>query len=478
MLPNDSLAVLVIEDSSVDAFLIRKLLEPRARLQIVSTLAEALQWLAGHTPDVILLDLSLPDVLDQMSALIALRSAYSQLPVVVLTGADKRLSEEALRMGAQDFLSKESLDADRLRRALSHARERNRLQQRLRESRDSFSSIVDHSSEGVLVVGADRLIRYANPRAERMLRRACPTLKGSMVPWPREDAMMFDLSICLPGGKEGIGHAHIARTVWAGAPAELITIRDVTHRRRDEQALREKNEQLERVRQMEAVGLLAAGTAHEFNNQLMIIQGFAELAEDTLGETHPVQSFLQRIRTAARRSSVITRQLTTMSSQKGPEARPARLGPLLRAITARLAPAPDVPITLELCLELPDAIAQVEGREVEQVLSALVSNACDAMPLGGSLDIGLSAAPPDTERADAQQARLWVRDTGTGMDDETRARAFQPFFTTKEVNQGTGLGLSMVYGIVQRWGASIDIEIRARGGVEVSIMLPLVSGLS
>lgn len=473
MLPNDKLEVLVVEDSHDDVFLlqrhVRKLRAPRIVLHVEHTAGGALTWLERHTPDAILLDLSLPDVVGPTDALVRLRRTVPAVPVVVLTGSQEhRLAAEALRLGAQDFVSKAHIDADRLLRVLRHALERNRLQQKLRERRDSFSSIVDHSPEGILVVGADQRIRYANPAAGEMLGKPCEELLGAPMLWGNDDTLLFDLPIQLPSGEPGIGQAHFAETVWAGEGAELVTIRDVTRRRRAEEALREHNQRLERVRRMEAVGLLAGGVAHEFNNQLMVIQGFAELARATLDESHDIQGHLDRILVAARRSAAITTQLMSLSRRPSLAPQPTLLAPLLEEAEGLLAPLLGERITLLRRVEVPDAIVVLDASEVQQVLMNLAVNARDAMPGGGTLELGLRAGAPGW-------VTLWVRDTGVGMDDETQTRAFEPFFTTKEVGKGTGLGLSTVYGLAQRWGATVELDSTLGEGTTISLSVPLSS---
>ena len=477
MLPNDKLDVLVVEDSRDDVFLLQQHVQrvqaPRLDLHVAGTLGEALSWLSRHTADVVLLDLSLPDTGGWMAPLISLRQSVPRLPVVVLTErSDPRLSADAVRLGAQDILTKSDLTAERLVQVLRHALERNRLQLQLRASRDSFSSIVEHSPEGILVIGPDRRIRYANTAAGQMLGRSSTVLQGAPVPWRNEDTLLFDLSIRLPSGDGGVGQVHLSETLWAGEPAELVTIRDVSRRRRAEVALQEHNRHLERVRRMEAVGQLAEGVAHEFNNQLMVIQGFTEMALDVLPAEHAVYSHLERVLAAARRSAAITTQLLSLSQRPGFSPQPTRLSGLLREAAELLAPLLGERISLRVDIHDADVVCMVDPREVQQVLMNLAVNARDAMPEGGVLEVGQRVVPTPPGHGHTAWAELWIRDTGAGMDAETRARAFEPFFTTKDVGKGTGLGLSTVYGFVQRWGAQIDLQSAPGDGTTVSIQLP------
>lgn len=472
VLPIPRIDVLVVEDAVEDVYLLRRHLQKAqdlaVTLHIEETLIGAVQWLKTHTPDVVLLDLSLPDTTTPTEALQRIRDAYPSVPVVVLTGADEQTADRVLRLGAQDFLTKQSIDADRLIRAMRHAMERHRLQQHLQASLASFSSIVERCPEGMLVLQAEHRICYANPAARDMLQlpQGDDVELAEVLAFNEQD-LHFDLPIVRANGAPGIGQAHRADTVWEGAPAALIIIRDVTLHREADAALRAHNEHVERVRRMEAVGQLAGGVAHEFNNQLMVIQGFAELSRDTLSMDAPQQVYLERVLSASRRSSAITRQLLSFSRHPETEPQPTLLVPLIEEAKELLAPLLGETIALNLVLPARGVAAVVDPQEVKQMLMNLAINSRDAMPNGGRVEVGVRQAQDRVE--------VWVEDTGVGMDEETQSRAFEPFFTTKEVGKGTGLGLSTVYALAQHWDATIDLQSTVGSGTKVVLSLPSVS---
>jgi signal transduction histidine kinase/ActR/RegA family two-component response regulator len=239
------------------------------------------------------------------------------------------------------------------------------------------------------------------------------------------------------------------------------------------------NEELRQAQKMEAIGKLAGGVAHDFNNQLTVILSYAELALGRMRETDPGHHETAEIAAAARRAAVLTQQLLAFSRKQVMEIRPVDLNqtarglePMLRRILGE-----DIALKLDLAPGLGHVLA--DAGQLEQVLMNLVVNARDAMPAGGTLTIGTAASRTEDTLAGVQADMapgpcvLWtVADTGLGMDEATRVRVFEPFFTTKERGKGTGLGLSTVYGIVKQSGGHIWVLSRPGQGTTFHICLP------
>jgi two-component system, cell cycle sensor histidine kinase and response regulator CckA len=248
-------------------------------------------------------------------------------------------------------------------------------------------------------------------------------------------------------------HGRTVGRVWS--------FRDVTDRARAEEALRH-------AQKMNAVGRLAGGVAHDFNNILTVIRNNAELALLGLAEPHPARGDLDEIVAAADRATALTRQLLAFGRKQ--VARPYVLD-LNAAVTEaerllrRLLPA-NITIVTRLCAEAPRVVA--DPGQLEQVLMNLAINARDAMPRGGTLALATSVVAADGR----PWVTLAVADTGHGMDAKTRARAFEPFFTTKGPGQGTGLGLATVYGIVEQSGGRIALESEPGAGATFTVSLP------
>ena len=223
-------------------------------------------------------------------------------------------------------------------------------------------------------------------------------------------------------------------------------------------------EQLERSQRLNGLGQLAGGVAHDFNNLLAVIGGYGRLLDRRLGDRPELRADAREIVTAAERGAELTRQMLVFS--RGSE-REVEAGDINRAIEGsetllRRAAGEPVDLRVTLTSGLPP-VGLGRGR-IEQILLNLTLNARDAMPAGGTLTIG-------TER-DGDGVRLTIADTGEGMAPEVVAHAFDPFFTTKPEGEGTGLGLSVVYGIVERAGGRIELESTLGAGTRFTLALP------
>ena len=253
-------------------------------------------------------------------------------------------------------------------------------------------------------------------------------------------------------------------------------------RARTEGVLRETEAQLRQAQKMEAVGRLASGVAHDFNNLLTVIRGYSELLLGRLGPTDPMRKDMEEVKKAADRASGLTRQLLAFSRRQFIAAKVVDLNALVANMDGMLRRLIGEDI-VELCAEL-DPLAgaiKADPGQIEQVIMNLVVNARDAMPKGGRLTIETrnitiekGARPDAVGVVPGSYVLLAVRDTGHGMDAETRSHLFEPFFTTKEKGKGTGLGLSTVYGIVKQSGGNITAESAPDRGTTFRIYFPRV----
>jgi PAS domain S-box-containing protein len=253
-------------------------------------------------------------------------------------------------------------------------------------------------------------------------------------------------------------------------------------RARTKGVLRETEAQLRQAQKMEAVGRLAGGVAHDFNNLLTVIRGYSELLLGRLASVDPMRKDVEEIRKAADRASGLTRQLLAFSRRQFIAAKVLDLNGLVTNMAGMLRRLIGEDV-IEFCAELDAATGAIKADpgQVEQVIMNLVVNARDAMPKGGRLTIETrNVTIGEGARLDAvgvepgSYVLLAVRDTGQGMDAETRSHLFEPFFTTKEQGKGTGLGLSTVYGIVKQSGGSITVESAPGRGTTFRIYFPQV----
>lgn len=271
--------------------------------------------------------------------------------------------------------------------------------------------------------------------------------------------------------------AVVLRVRVRAATAEL---RERNEALRHEAAEREAVEvQLQQAQKMEAVGQLAAGVAHDFNNLLTVIQSYAEVmpGEDLRDRT----SAARAIRDAAQRASHLTRQLLAFARKQTLELKVVAINEQLDELAPLLRQGlrGDMRLTLELGSDTPDV--EVDPGQLEQVLLNLVVNARDAMPSGGRVTISTGARQLTEPRGVlpvGSYAELRVRDNGSGMDVATRERAFEPFFSTKERSGGTGLGLSVAYGIVRQSGGDMTVDSVRGKGTSFRILLPAAEGVA
>jgi PAS domain S-box-containing protein len=254
----------------------------------------------------------------------------------------------------------------------------------------------------------------------------------------------------------------------------VVTIgRNVTERVRLE-------EQLRQAQKMEAVGRLAGGVAHDFNNILSVIVGYGDMILEDLKAGDPLRSDVEQISNSGRRGAELTRQLLMFSRQQVIEPRVLDLNELLAGMDPMLRRLIGEDVELASSHEPELGTVRADLGSVEQAVMNLAVNARDAMPRGGKISIRTANTLVDVTTAPrfgikpGQYVTLAMTDTGTGMDAATRARIFEPFFTTKDSSKGTGLGLSTVFGIVQQSGGGIAVESELGAGATFTLYFPRV----
>lgn len=256
-------------------------------------------------------------------------------------------------------------------------------------------------------------------------------------------------------------------------------VMDITGRVREKEERAKLEAQLQQAQKMESIGRLAGGVAHDFNNALGPVLGYAELLLAELAPGDPRHEELEQIRQAGIRARDLTRQLLAFGRKQVLTLVPVDLRGVLSGFEKLLRRTVREDIHIEM--RLPDTLGMIlaDVGQIEQVLMNLVINAQDAMPEGGVLSLTLADVVLDEEYAGGhpevaagRYVELTVSDTGTGMDQETLRSIFEPFFTTKESGKGTGLGLSMVYGIVKQHGGGIWVYSEPSLGTRFKIYLP------
>lgn len=244
-------------------------------------------------------------------------------------------------------------------------------------------------------------------------------------------------------------------------------------------ALATSTVQLQHAQRMDAVGRMASGVAHDFNNMLTIVLAYADLLSRRLEHGDAMREDVQQLRAAGQRAAELAQQLLAFSRRDEPHLEPIDVDVLLRDTRRMLDRVVDSDVSLSLRPDASPSLVRANALQLEQVIVNLASNARDAMPGGGTLAIETSRVDLDADRArdlDVAGAGLYVviavRDSGIGMDHSTKARIFEPFFTTKDRDKGTGLGLSVAFGIVRELGGTIAVESAPGAGTTFRVYLP------
>lgn len=263
-----------------------------------------------------------------------------------------------------------------------------------------------------------------------------------------------------------------------GQPASLGTAYDITERKKLE-------EQFRQAHKMEAVGLLAGGVAHDFNNILTAITGYGHLAKMKLMRDDAVVPYIDQILSSAERAANLTHSLLAFSRKQLINRRPVNINEIIAGVGKLLARLIGEDIELKMDLDGRTLMIFADTGQIEQVLMNLATNARDAMNGGGTLTIKTEQVDMDQEfiaghgyGSRGTYALLTVADTGAGMDGLTQARIFEPFYTTKEQGKGTGLGLSTAYGIIKQHEGFITVYSEPGMGASFDIYLPLVQSIA
>lgn len=379
--------------------------------------------------------------------------------------------------------------ASRLEREVD-ARVRTEAQLREREAR--YRTVFEHAANGFAIYDADRRLVALNPTACRMMDASPDTGENGTRTFVASDSLdaVMDLIDGAVRGSDGTADGHCLREgerfatrfdatpyQLSGKRGALLTIIDISASRRAEEERRVLEEQLQRAHTLEAIGQLAGGVAHDFNNLLTVIGGYAEITRHLGGLA---ESSAVEILACTARGSDLTRRLLAVG-RRGPQDRVLLdLNSVIDGLEKMVRAALRDDITV-LILPNPKPLAVIADQaQLERVVLNLALNAGDAMPDGGRLRIRTSAitleehALPVPEAHAGRYARLSVEDSGVGMTPQVLARVFEPFYTTKGIGDGSGLGLALVHSVVKQSGGFILANSRPGSGSMFHVYLPRV----
>ena len=370
-------------------------------------------------------------------------------------------------------------------RAQQEIAQRKAAEEEIRRSEDRFRTLFEATLEGIAIVrnGVILEVNHAllgilGTTPENVIgRRLSEVVQETgaeldQVPHEsvahRQDGTLVDIEIA---GK---------KYVFQGEDVTVVAIRDIAERKRNEAENKMLQRQLLHSQKMEAIGRLSAGVAHDFNNCLLAIFGYSDLVLDRYRDDPFLGRNVTGIKEAGQKAASLTKQLLAFARRQPMESRVMGLNPIITGLEKMLHRLLGEDVTLATDLQADMAKVRIDPGQMEQVIMNLVVNARQAMPTGGRLAIRtaqVNVTPegsiPHANVPAGSYVLLSVTDTGSGMDAETLARAFEPFFSTK--GEGTGLGLSTVYGIVQQSGGYIFVDSSPGQGASFSIYLPVTS---
>lgn len=370
----------------------------------------------------------------------------------------------------------------------------NRTAQQLGDYRARLASIVDSSEDAILSKDLNGTITSWNKGAEHIYGYTATEAIGKHVsmltPGDRPDEIPSILEKIRRG--ESVEHYQTVRVTKDGQHLNMslsvsplrdtsgniagasVIARDITAQKKTEDHLRQ-------AQKMEAVGRLAGGVAHDFNNILGIITSCTELLRDRVDPKAEPSQYITHIRQASERGAALTRQLLAFSRKSAVQFQVLDLNDRLKDVSKLLRPLMGDDVEILIAPKSSSAVIEADPGQLDQIVLNLAVNARDAMPHGGKFILETSTVYLD-ETFSAQHGpmipgkyvMLAVSDTGSGMDDAIQARIFEPFFTTKELGKGTGLGLATVYGIVQHSGGHIWVYSELGRGTTFKIYFPSV----
>jgi PAS domain S-box-containing protein len=487
----DLINVLLVEDNQVDARLIQHMLEEAKdaafHLEWVDTLSLGLDRVTRGGQDAILLDLNLPESrgVDTFSRV---QRADPLIPIIPLTGLDdEELAAKLVRAGAQDYLVKGEVGTDLLTSAIRYAIERKKAEQALRESEKRYRSLFESTGTAIVVLEKDLTIHLANSEFENLTGYSKEELEGG-ISWrlflSKADLLRIPDYEPQPGNESPTTlrkqevtildrnrNPRYAFMTWASIPGSdrhVVSLVDITDHKKME-------EELQKAKKLESVGILAGGIAHDFNNTLTAILGNISLARVGAADDPKVADRLADAERAALRAQELTRQLLTFAEGGAPVKHAVSVGET--ALKAAHLAFAGTKVKCET--QIQDGLwpAEIDEGQMRQAINNLLINATEAMPSGGTVELKVKnvflrlenggGSPP---LKGGRYVQISILDHGIGISKRDLSRIFDPYFTTKP--GGNGLGLAITHSIVEKHSGTIAVKSVPGVGTAFKIHLP------
>ncbi|WP_296261108.1 MULTISPECIES: response regulator [unclassified Pseudomonas] len=500
--------LLIVDDNQATRYALRRRMERHGFVvQEAGTGTEGLALIAGRVPDALILDVNLPD----MSGFDIVRQLRSEprtalLPVVHVSAASIQTGDivTGLEAGADAYLV-HPVDPDVLLATLRTLLRVRDTEFALRDSEDRFREIFVNVSAPIAVMDDQLKVHECNHAFSRLIAQGAAEDAVLQCLSDDQAPAIAGLSKALVAGERWKGtlcmlvQGDLRETEWQVSPyridgLSLVFVEDVTeHRRREQSHLQQLDSvntqlahevaerarteaQLLQAQKMDAIGKLTGGIAHDFNNLLTgIVTGLELIKKRTEdGRTEKVLTYADAALASAKSAASLTHRLLAFARQQPLDTRPADVSQYVRSLEDLLSRTIGKRIGLTLELPARSAVAMVDAGQLESAVLNLVINARDALPQGGHIWISTYEAysQGNPRLADGLYIALTVRDDGVGIEHHLIDKVFDPFFTTKPIGEGTGLGLSTIYGFARQSGGDVHIRSVVGHGTEVTLMLP------
>lgn len=483
--------VLLIEDNSDDFEMIKEVLENEKKVIFelihVRKFFNSLNDIDESNFDIILLDLSLPDV-QGLETLKQTIIAVPEIPIIVLTGKDgEDLGLSAISLGALDYLVKEYKIKFLLVHSILYAIERKKFEEELHLSRFQYKSVFDNLAEGILQFSTSRKILNANPAMVKMLGYysaedlfkadlatdifdnsedfknildSLQKIENYPVNWKKRDGSIIQVQL----------HS-LTKHNFKNLDYYEVIVENITHQKNLEM-------EIQQSQKLDSLGNIAGGISHDLNNLLMAINMNLYLIEHKLPHGHAALENLRETNAVVKQASELTGKILTFSRKKPLESKFYNLTDIIMEFSKTLKRIIEANIEIKFIFEHDADCVKCDRTQIERVLLNLFVNARDAMPNGGLLTIrtfnnNIYANKKYPNVRTGNYICVEVADTGTGIPIEAQAKIFEPYFTTKETGKGTGMGLSVVYGIIQSHKGFINFNSN-NNGTAFKIFLPVI----
>jgi signal transduction histidine kinase len=334
----------------------------------------------------------------------------------------------------------------------------------------SFQSLIETTVDGVLVVDLSGAVLYANPAAERIFGHSKEKLLTVPLGRPVVAGASAELAVRRPGKRPIEVEMRVVEVTWGGHPALLASLRDVSTRRAEEERQRQSQ-------RLEAIGRLAAGVVHDFKNLLGVFDSGLRLLKKQIAQDPgdpTVAMLIEEMLKRSQNGGALTQQLLAFARQQSLTPEMIDINARIESLTYLLERTVGSGVKFERRLDPTLGRIFIDANQFDIAVLNLAVNSRDAMGGQGVLTIETANASDDIDQSGfAGCVRITLADTGAGMSEDVRAQAFEPFFTTKREGEGTGLGLSQVYGFVRQSGGHVRTDSELGRGTRVHLFLPL-----